>query len=542
MLVLRQMLIDLEQGAPDRLEADVAVIGAGAAGIATARRLVERGLTVVLLESGGFDYEAETADLNSGENVGEPYYDLDSARLRFFGGTTAIWGGRCAHLDPIDFERRTWVPHSGWPFGAAELEPWYADARSLLGLPRERAPRGKPNGLLGQLADDDLAVQHWEFDHQFDRFGADRNSDLLNHPRLTVAVHATVREIVALPTAKAISHLDVLTPGGKRVEVRAPTYVLAAGGIENPRLLLASNSVMTCGLGNQNDLVGRFFMEHPHGRGGTLIGAPAWSVLSAFSNRQSDGAIVAPLLTPSTEFQQRSGLLNSGVTVAARRPEGGQHWVVKRAYIHAKHKLAPTELARSLWKIQRLAGRQVKQYVGPLFPWLGCKAGSFELALVLRAEQAPNADSRVTLGTDVDRTGMPRVKLDWRLSEQDVRTASELVAAVSRAFESRGLGKVEPAEWLNGQSRGWQFDPVVSAHPIGGFHHMGTTRMADDPGQGVTDREGRVHGIENLYVAGSSLFPTGGWANPTLTILALALRTAERIAIGKATGATYLAA
>jgi choline dehydrogenase-like flavoprotein len=536
------MLIDLEQGAPDRLEADVAVIGAGAAGIATARRLVERGLSVALLESGGFDYEAETAELNDGENVGEPYYDLDSARLRFFGGTTAIWGGRCAHLDPIDFERRDWVPHSGWPFDAVELEPWYAEARGLLGLPRSRAPRGKPNGLLGQLADDDLAVQHWEFDHQFDRFGADRNSDLLKHPKLTVAVHATVREIVALPSGKAISHLEVLTPGGKRVEVHAPAYVLAAGGIENPRLLLASNSVAKCGLGNQNDLVGRFFMEHPHGRGGTLTGAPAWRVLSAFSNRQSDGAVVAPLLTASTALQARSGLLNSALTIAARRPEGGRHSVVKRAYIHAKHKVAPTELARSLWKVQRLAGRQVKQYVGPLFPWLGCTIGSFELALVLRAEQAPNPASRVTLGTEVDRTGMPRVKLDWRLCEQDVHTACELVAAVSRAFERRGLGRLEPAEWLEGGSRAWQFDPVVSAHPIGGFHHMGTTRMADDPRQGVTDREGRVHGIDNLYVAGSSLFPTGGWANPTLTILALALRTAERIAARKESGATYLAA
>ena len=123
-----------------------------------------------------------------------------------------------------------------------------------------------------------------------------------------------------------------------------------------------------------------------------------------------------------------------------------------------------------------------------------------------------------------------------------METYVRVVSAVSRAFESRGLGRVEPAEWLDGGSGAWQFDPVVSAHPIGGFHHMGTTRMADDPRQGVTDREGRVHGIDNLYVAGSSLFPTGGWANPTLTILALALRTAERIVARKESGATYLAA
>ncbi len=536
------MLIDLEKGAPDELVADVAVIGAGAAGIAIARRLLERGLAVVLLESGGFDYEAESADLNAGDSVGEPYYDLGSARLRFFGGTTAIWGGRCAHLDPIDFERRQWVPHSGWPFPATELDGWYEQARRLLGLPAQRAPRGKVNGLLGELAGEDLAVQHWEFDHQFDRFGAARNADLLDNPRIRVVVHATVREIVPLEHGRAISHLDVIAPGGGHVKVHASTYVLAAGGIENPRLLLASNSIIRCALGNQNDLVGRFFMEHPHGRGGTLVGAPAWRVLSAFSNRHADGAVVAPLLTPSLALQRRAGLLNSAVTIAARPPAGGRHSVVKQAYIHAKHKLAPTETARSLWKAQRLAGRKVKQFAGPLIPWWGCSRRNLELALVLRAEQAPNRDSRVTLGDDCDRFGMPRVKLDWRLGEQDVHTAAELVAAVSRAFSNRGIGKVVPAEWLSHEPLAWQFDPVVSAHPIGGFHHMGTTRMSDDPKQGVTDREGRVHGIENLYIAGSSLFPTGGWANPTLTILALALRTAERIATRKTAGATYLAA
>lgn len=124
---------------------------------------------------------------------------------------------------------------------------------------------------------------------------------------------------------------------------------------------------------------------------------------------------------------------------------------------------------------------------------------------------------------------MPRVRLDWRLGEQDVRTAFELVSATARAFANCGLGEVEIADWLDGRD-GWQFDPLVSAHPIGGFHHMGTTRMADDPKAGVTDGFGKVHGVANLYVAGSSLFPTGGWANPTLTMLALALRTADHIA------------
>jgi choline dehydrogenase-like flavoprotein len=182
-----------------------------------------------------------------------------------------------------------------------------------------------------------------------------------------------------------------------------------------------------------------------------------------------------------------------------------------------------------LWKAQRLAGRLIKHSLGPLLPWLDYQYGRSELTLVLRAEQAPNPDSRVMLTDQRDALGVPRVKLDWRIGELDVRTASELVKATSRAFASSGLGKVEAADWLD-QGCGWQFDPLVSAHPIGGFHHMGTTRMASDPKSGVTDDFGQVHGIANLFVAGTSLFPTGGWANPTLTMLALALRTADRIA------------
>ena len=523
------MLIDLSVGAPDRLEAEVAVIGAGAAGITVARHLLLRGLTVILLESGGLDHHPESSNLNAGESIGEPYYDLESSRLRFFGGTTAIWGGRCAHLDPIDFKKRPWVPYSGWPFPEEELSAWYERARSILGLPAKRARFNGVAGPFARLNGGEVAINHWEFDHQFDRFGASRNDALFDHPRLTIVLHATVGEIVADPSGRLISRLDARAPSGASIEVCAKNFVLAAGGIENPRLLLASQSVIPSGIGNQNDLVGRFFMEHPHARGGALRGAPAWQVLRFFANRPIGNSIAAPLLTATEALQQQNGLLNSALTIAARPPSGGRHSLVKRAYLHAKHSVEPTTAARSLWKAQRLAGRQVKHHVGPLFPWLGYQSGRSELTLVLRAEQAPNPSSRVMLTDQRDRLGIPRVQLDWRLGEQDIRTACELVRATARAFAECGLGQVEAADWLDGR-HGWQFDPLVSAHPIGGFHHMGTTRMANDPKAGVTDGFGKVHGVANLFVAGSSLFPTGGWANPTLTMLALALRTADHIA------------
>jgi choline dehydrogenase-like flavoprotein len=183
-----------------------------------------------------------------------------------------------------------------------------------------------------------------------------------------------------------------------------------------------------------------------------------------------------------------------------------------------------------MWKATKQLVRGYTGLTGPLHPWLTKRFGGLDLALVIRAEQAPNPDSRVTLSDQRDVTGMPRATLDWRLSPMDVDSVSGLVAALDREAQRLGLGRVEPARWLANPDRNWVSDELVSAHPIGGFHHMGTTRMASDPRHGVTDGWGKVHGLPNLHIAGSSLFPTAGWANPTLTIVALALRTADRIA------------
>ena len=519
------MLIDLSEGGPDLLEADVAIVGSGAAGMTVARSLLQRGMSVLLLESGGLDYEAETADLNRGNNVGEPYYELERSRLRFFGGTTAIWGGRCAEFDPIDFERRDWVPHSGWPVTFDQMQPWFAAAREHLGI----APTGHiaaPN-MLRRLSSNILDIQHWSFDRNSDRFGPVKNRDLIDNPRAQVVIHATVREIVASHDAKSVGYLDIRAPSGSRHRAKAKTYVLAAGGLENPRILLASNSVATNGLGNQNDLVGRFFMEHPHARGGRITGAPVWRILESFRTRKRGGVDAAPLITLSEQAQRREGALNGALTIAARPPSTGKLAIGKRAYHYVKHKTAPTGQGRALWRLYR-GLRRAGRPISSVSAVIRCLNGTKELALVIRAEQAPNPDSRVTLSKELDATGMPRINLDWRLTRLDVESAAALVKGFASEAERIGLGHVDPAEWLS--SNEWVTDPLISAHPIGGYHHMGTTRMADDPKQGVTDAWGKVHGLGNLYIAGSSLFPTSGWANPTLPIVALALRTADHIA------------
>lgn len=521
------MLIDLRTSDSETLEADVAIVGAGAAGCTIARALLDRGYRVLLLESGGLDFEPDIADLNRGEVVGQPYYELEEARLRFFGGTTAIWGGRCAELDPIDFERRSWVAHSGWPIGFDELRPWYDAARTVFDLPK--GDPANPDPLLSRVSGDELTIRHWWFDAAFDRFGAARNQPLIDDPRSQVAIHATVREVVPTADANRISHLRVWSGDGRTVDVTARAYVLAAGGLENPRLLLASDSVVPAGVGNGHDLVGRFFMEHPHARGGRIVGAPAWRLLTAFSRRRFAGGRWSPLLTLAEAVQQREGALNSGLTIAARPPAEGRQALGRRAYDFVKHRTAPTDQGRRLWRTWRRLNRGAGK-LGQARAFARTVAGGDELALVIRAEQAPNPDSRVRLGRDTDASGMRRIELDWRLGAQDADGVRALVGVFAAAAERAGLGVVETSDWLKDAQSGWVTDPLISAHPLGGYHHIGTTRMSADPRHGVTDQWGRVHGIANLYVAGSSLFPTGGWANPTLTIVALSLRSADHLA------------
>ncbi|HEX8238914.1 MAG TPA: GMC family oxidoreductase [Allosphingosinicella sp.] len=515
-------MIDLAQiPGPIELESEVCVIGAGAAGISLARRLLGLGHGVVLLESGGLDYEPATADLNAGENEGEGYYDLEDSRLRFFGGTTAIWGGRCAELDPIDLERRDYVPHSGWPIGWQELERWYREARPAFGLPEGRpGPDDLRSAGVKLPRFEALETPLWTFDRRFNRFAWESCADLEADPKCQIVTHATVTAIVRRD--RAIERVEARSLGAGRLTVRAKAFVLAAGGIENPRLLLASD------LGNGHNQVGRYFMEHPHARGGRIVRGSAWRLLKAFGRRHRvGGQDLAALIAPSEALQRREGILNTSLTIVARQPEGRRQFIGMKAYSGLKHSMAPTKRGRALWMVTKKAAGWAQRHVDPARPWLLHKLGNLEVALLVRGEQAPNPASRVTLSAETDATGVPRVKLDWRLSEIDVRSVAILVETLGRELDRLGLGKVEPAPWLG--SGEWKTDPLISSHPIGGYHHMGTTRMGDDPRSSVTDADGRVHGLGNLWVAGSSLFPTGGWANPTLTIVALALRGAGKI-------------
>lgn len=528
------MIIDLARAGTETaqasLSADIAIVGAGAAGISLARHLMSSGARILLLESGEADYFSATQDLYAGTVTGTDYYDLRESRLRFFGGTTAIWGGRCARLDTIDFAQRPWVKDSGWPLSLQDLDSWYARAQRALGLPVV-AGNSMP-GFEDSLPDRETRTAFWQFDEQFSRFSLPACDDLQRALRVTIALNATLVGMTTSENGKIVTGATVASPGGEQYSVAARYFVLAAGGLENPRILLAArNSAHPEGLGNNADQVGRYFMEHPHARGARIFSAQPEKLFAAFPafRRDPQGQRYGLLLRPDESLQEQRGILNTSFTLGVYRHPDQTPPLYKKTYARLKHDMAPGRLGRVLWQITKKTSRWVQDRRGPATLARLLRDSRYGVYTVIRAEQAPNRESRVKLGPGLDAFGIPRIELDWRLSDIDKHSVRVTMQALDRDLRHLGLGTATPCRWLSDADVPWEFDELVTSHPYGGYHHMGTTRMGSDPRSSVVDADCRVHGMENLYIAGSSVFPTGGWANPTLTIIALALRLGDRL-------------
>ena len=502
------------------IETDICIVGAGAAGITLAREFIGQPFNVCLLESGGLEFDNETQTLYEGENTGHPYFPLVGTRLRYFGGSTNIWGGWCAPLGEIDFESRDWIPYSGWPFGKSHLDSFYERAQSICQLgpyaydvgawETENSPRLP---FLG----DRVVTGIFQFTPLTRlRFGEVYKNDITHGRNISTYLYANVVEIEATNPPHTVTRLRVACLQGNRFWVSAKLFILAVGGIENPRLLLLSNKVESAGLGNQNDLVGRFFMEHLHLGSGFFLPSKG-DISSALYNKHSVNDVsVRGALTLAPETLRREKLLNFSATLETSWSEGFASLKYLRETIRrgdmpdniAKH------LRNILADIDDVAVAAYRKLVRPESP-----VKMFRL--YNSTEQAPNPESRLTLSAARDSLGTNRVRLEWRLSAIDKRSMRRAHEIIAKELGRAGLGRLKIA--LDDDDTTWP--PSLQ----GGHHHMGTTRMHVDAKRGVVNDHCQVHGISNLFIAGSSVFPTAGYANPTLTIVALALRLADHI-------------
>jgi choline dehydrogenase-like flavoprotein len=509
------------------IECEVCIAGAGAAGITIARELIGAGFRVALLESGSLTFDPDTQELYAGTDIGRPFLDLASCRLRYFGGTTNHWGGWCMPLDELDFEARPGIPFSGWPFDRHHLEPWYRRAQpvcqlgaydydpSFWGIANDKAPdpfRG-PHFVLKMLQESPPT-----------RFGTVYEAPLRQAANVTVYLNANALYFATNDEGTEVAHLPVRTLSGVELEFRSKFYVLAAGGIENPRLLLLSGRSMAAGLGASHRTVGRYLMTHLVYSGGAIAPSNPYADFGFYTGRDGAHRTVDGI---DRKFVSFIGV--SEATMRNRSLPGTRFiWQYKFAPVHdtieaARRLLAGTDggekalqdLASVFRDLDGLAEQAVRKLV--LHEGLPVDA----LQLGCSSEQLPNPESRVELGADLDPLGLPRVAVDWQVTAEDKRK----IYATSRLLGAE-LGR---AAFGRLQSPLIDDDSTWPEDMYGDAHHMGTTRMHRDPAQGVVDENCRVHGVANLHVAGSSVFPTSGSANPTLTIVALAIRLADHL-------------
>jgi choline dehydrogenase-like flavoprotein len=332
-----------------------------------------------------------------------------------------------------------------------------------------------------------------------------------------------VVDIATNEAGSEVAELQVATLSGGRFAVRAPVFVLACGGLENARLLLAARQSINVGLGNQHDNVGRYFMEHPHlAAARVLVDDPQ---RLRFYNPDIPAAYraghkIAGCLQLHREVQAAAELLNCDCNFLVDNVGTSGYAALRRIWNAAERGAVPDHL----WADLGVAIADLDDTAAGLLGRFGVREyrpDHSRFFMWSTAEQSPDPASRVVLGDERDALGVPRLKLDWRLNELDRRSLRAVQQKVAEELGRTGIGRLKVAEWLDGQPAVWEL--------MGGSHHMGTTRMSDAPERGVVDRDCRVHGTANLYIAGSSVFPTGGSANPTLTIVALALRLAEHL-------------
>lgn len=550
------MIVDLSSADLAELPAyDVAVVGSGPAGGTVAAELAGSGLRVCVLESGRLRRTRFADALKEVESEGLPIKDY--SRERLLGGASTTWAGLSAPLDPIDLAPRDWIGGAGWPIPAAELEDAWEAAAERYDFPR-RSDLG-PEGL-GALRDkgrttprlEGLAEKVFMARAEPQRFGK-RLRPLYESADVDLYLDASVMEFETEPDRAGVTAARLRTSAGRELTLRARSYVLACGGIENARLLLLSRGGGDTGLGNGHDQVGRCLMNHPKNyRGLVQLHEPvtSWPYLFGCMHRGFAGYAGLRL---SEERQRELRVLNSYVRFEPIFPWSDDEGVESAVLIAKRSALALKALSgRSKKKVVELRDysetgddTDLQNARKSAADWLGVgwnvvrhapSVGRYAyhrlsgVAPKVRTvrlrnfmEMEPDGENRVTLSDRRDPFERPLPLVRHRTTELDRRSLVALHDALGPALEAAGIGTLESD--LAGLAASGETWPITRD----ASHHLGTTRMGTDPASSVCDPDGRVHGVPNLTCAGGSLFPTSGCANPTFTIVALSIRIAARL-------------
>jgi choline dehydrogenase-like flavoprotein len=507
----------------------IVIVGSGAAGLALSLTLGDHGRPVLLLESGGEVRDARAASdaarLNEGVVAGLPFH-LEIGRARGLGGTSNLWHGQCMRLHEIDLRERAWVPHSGWPITLNRLSHYYPLAERWIGV------SGKGYDETRWAEHPRLTPIPWTPDHllhdfteyaRYPRLARRYQGRIRRHPLVCVVVNATVSRV--LVQGGRVGAVEVLGHDGRRETVPASQVILAAGAIENARLLQLSDPAGV-GLGLGRQLTGRFLQSHPIIRMADVRAADFAFLQDRYVVLRHRRRRLFPKVRLAPAAQERHQLLDATAVFLHEHDDPA---------LDAVHQLVLAARARR-WP--DAPGRAVLRGLGSPTPLVrdayrrlvhGLPTGSApsRVSLELWLEQAPDAGSRVTLDRTRDPLGLPRARVTWRCGEQEIRTSRALTRLIAGDLTKLGIARlIELASMRDDEA--WLASMRDAAHAAG------TTRMSADPRHGVVDADLQVHGVAGLFVIGGSVFPTSGYANPTLTIVALAIRLGEHL-VGLAT-------
>jgi choline dehydrogenase-like flavoprotein len=454
------------------------IVGSGPAGITIARRLAAAGIPVVVFEAGSREFSADSQDFYRGTTIGDPYFDLDVTRLRFMGGSSNHWAGWCRMLDRHDFLPKAWAPDTGWPISRADIEPFLPEVHDILDLPdfRPDVP----------ISDDMRWVQLIKSPAV--RFAEKFGGELDRSRNIAVVLDTCVTELSG--DGRRVTGARLWSNGQDAGAFSADYFVVCTGGLENSRLLLWSNERSNGGVAPNAAALGRYWMEHPTFEGGNAI-------LADYGEFEVD-TVNEAFFSPSPAAMERLKIMNFGVRVVEAPYPGVKGLIAD---------LACTAPDLAEWAADRLGQN------------LRCAA-----QLHVAWEQAPLESNRVVLSrSETDHAGVPRIELHWKKSALERRTILEGLRLFGRTLAEKDLGRVRIADWL------LDGEDFPADDELGGHHHMGGTRMGTDLTRSVVDANCKVHGMDNLYVGGSSVFCTAGQCNPTTTITALACRLGSHL-------------